>query len=155
MSSKDVPDFLGRTSPKQRQSRGFVKTLTTAIVLFLWLAMGALSWFAHDQSTWTETDGAVIQRIVGRKGADLVVAFNIAEGRSTKETVQEGAIVHKSGESVRIRYALNSSGNVRNSRLAEEPVEPVGFFVATGVVFVLGLVVLHWVWFRFPPDSEK
>jgi hypothetical protein len=154
MSLEDTPDFLGRKVSKPRLSRRFVRGLSTVFVGFLLFAFGLMGWFVYDQSTWNEAEGTVVQRIVGRRGTDLVVAFDTSEGNSANERVREWT-VRNVGDVVRIRYGLNSSGEVRNSRLAEEPIGRAEFFVMAGVMLVVGLGVLYWAWWRMPPDDDR
>ncbi|RSM76068.1 hypothetical protein DMH04_36825 [Kibdelosporangium aridum] len=150
----ETPDFLGEKPKKPRQSRAFARGFSIFFLGFALVFGGVSLWFSYDQSTWSEADATVVSREKRRKGIDLRVEFETPTVGTTTFVVREWQTVRAVGDAVRIRYDVRSSGEVRNARLAEEPISEPEFLVGAAGFAIVGLGLVYWSWFRMPPDGK-
>lgn len=90
-------------------------------------------------------------RDAGEHADDLVVSFDKPDGSPAVTIVEEWDTFRSVGETVGIRYRLDSSGQVDYARLTEQPVGSF-FFAVACIALVVALGVFYWAWWRMPPD---
>ncbi|MFC0109585.1 DUF3592 domain-containing protein [Kibdelosporangium aridum] len=148
-------DFLGVKRKPSKMSRSQLRAFSLIGMVSMVIFAAVYLWSAHDQTTWPQTDATVTAREKSKYYYFLTVRFTTPDGRSASGQFREWDLSHSVGETVRIRYDLNSSGSVDDARLVGEPVVVRHEAIGVGLLFLFPLVVGYWWWFRMPVPARR